>query len=378
MYNLRKFLKFCNLKKFEDLLELKPAKINTLIEDWLMDLKENYSPNSIPTMYYGIELFFSMNDVTLNSKKLRRMFPQKVKRTGDKPYTTDDIQKMLSVSRYKRDKAFIYFLVSTGARIGVIEDLKLKNIEEMPNGSKSVLMYENSEEEYYGFLTPEASKAMNEYIEERKADGEKLTPESPVFRTTWSKGIIKPTPLTVTGSKNIIYRALHHARIKRNKVGNSYDIQLDMGFRKRFNTILKLNNEVNYNIAEKLMGHKRGLDGAYFKPTRDQCFYEFSKAISELTISPEERQKLEIKQQEKKISEFEKSKEDIMDLKTNVEYLTQSISELIVKNHQIELEKFVAEEVPKHPEWDKEKIKKDLKSGKLVELSLKENLKKMI
>ncbi|HXV67248.1 MAG TPA: tyrosine-type recombinase/integrase, partial [Nitrosopumilaceae archaeon] len=262
MYNLRKFLRFCKLENYEDLLSQDPAKIHRLIEDWIMDLKETKSPNSIPTMYYGIELFFSMNDITLNYKKLRRMFPSKVKRTGDKPYTTDDIEKMLSVSRYKRDKAFILFLASTGSRVGVIEDLKLKHIEDMKNGCKSVLMYEGSKEEYFGFLTPEASKAMDEYLDERKDDGEKLNPESPVFRTTYSDGIIKPKSLTVAGSKNIIYRVLHHARIKRNKIGNAYDVQLDMGFRKRFNTILKLNNDVNSNVAEKLMGHKRGLDGA--------------------------------------------------------------------------------------------------------------------
>ena len=311
-------MKFCELENYEGLLKLKPEKINRLIEDWIMELKETNSPNSIPTMYYGIELFFSMNDVTLNMKKLRRMFPAKVKRSGDKPYTTDNIQKILSVTRYKRDRAFILFLVSTGARVGVMDDLKLKHIEEIGNGCKSVLMYANYEEEYYGFLTPEASAAMDEYFAERQEDGEKLTPESPVFRTTWSKGVITQKPLTVTGAKNIIYRALKHARIKRNKIGNNYDVQLDMGFRKRFNTILKLNNDVNFNIAEKLMAHKRGLDGAYLKPTRDQCFYEFSKAISELTVSSEERQKLKIEQQEKQISDFEKQQNEIDDLKGEI------------------------------------------------------------
>jgi len=332
MYNLRKFLRFSNFKSYDELLSLNPDKINRLIEDWLMELKETKSPNSIPTMYYGIELFFSMNDITLNFKKLRRMFPSKVKRTGDKPYTTDDIEKMLNVSRYKRDRAFILFLASTGARVGVIEDLKLKNIEEIQDGCKSVLLYEDSKEEYYAFLTPEASKAMDEYLDERREDGEKLGPESPVFRTTYANGIIKPKSLTVAGSKNIIYRALHHARIKRNKIGNAYDVQLDMGFRKRFNTILKLNNDVNSNVAEKLMGHKRGLDGAYLKPTRDQCFYEFSKSIPEITISGESRQKLKIKQQEEKISELETSEKKIAHLEEGVNIVGTLLAEQSVKN----------------------------------------------
>src|SRR5438309_6143186 len=145
-YNLRKFRDFCCVKEYDDLLKLEPPKINQLLEDWIMELKETYSPNSIPTMYYGIKLFFSMNDVTINMKKLRRMFPAKVKRTGDKPYTTENIHQMLSVTRYKRDKAFILFLASTGARVGAIDGLRRRHVENMTQGCKSVLLYENAEE----------------------------------------------------------------------------------------------------------------------------------------------------------------------------------------------------------------------------------------
>jgi len=51
----------------------------------------------------------------------------------------------------------------------------------------------------------------------------------------------------------------------------------------------KLNNDVNSNIAEKLMAHKRGLDGTYLQPTREECFAEFLKAIPQLTIDDSER-----------------------------------------------------------------------------------------
>ena len=62
-------------------------------------------------------------------------------------------------------------------------------------------------------------------------------------------------------------------------------------FRKRFSIILKLKNDVNSNITEKLMAYKKGLDGTYLQPTREECFREFVKAISQLTIDPTERQK---------------------------------------------------------------------------------------
>ena len=60
-------------------------------------------------------------------------------------------------------------------------------------------------------------------------------------------------------------------------------------FRKRFNTILKINNDVNSNIAEKLMAHKKGLDGVYLQPTREECFNEFVKAILQLTVDDSQR-----------------------------------------------------------------------------------------
>jgi len=98
----------------------------------------------------------------------------------------------------------------------------------------------------------------------------------------------------------------------RRKTGSRFNIQVDHGFRKRFNTILKLNSNVNPNIAEKLLGHKGIflLDGSYLTPTKEQCFAEFSKAISDLTIDDSERQKIKIEKLEAKTSEIEKLKED--------------------------------------------------------------------
>ncbi len=70
----------------------------------------------------------------------------------------------------------------------------------------------------------------------------------------------------------------------RKKQGDRYNIQVNPGFRKRFNTISKMNNSVNYNIAEKLMGHKNGLDGVYLTPTINELFAEFKKIIYKMEI----------------------------------------------------------------------------------------------
>ena len=105
---------------------------------------------------------------------------------------------------------------------------------------------------------------------------------------------------------------------------------MDHGFRKRFNTVLKLNNTVNPNIAEKLLGHANGLDGVYFKPTREECFTEFLKVISELTISPVERQRLIIENQKKEISELDTSKQKIERLEKTLKKVTDFMFESCV------------------------------------------------
>ena len=95
--------------------------------------------------------------------------------------------------------------------------------------------------------------------------------------------------------------------IIREKKGNRFDLALTYGFRKRFNTILKLENDVNSNVAEKLMAHKRGLDGTYLQPTREECFKEFLKAIPQLTIDDSARKQFELDKIQKEKSQLEKT-----------------------------------------------------------------------
>ncbi|MGH9999012.1 MAG: hypothetical protein ACRD90_04025 [Nitrosopumilaceae archaeon] len=165
-------------------------------------LKKTLSPNTIPPVFAALELFFTMNDKVIHSKKLRKMFPAKLKKSGYTAYSNEDVQKMLRNTSKKRSRAILLLLASTGCRIGAAPDLKIKNISKMPDDCKSVLFYEGSNEEYYGFLTPEASKALDEYLEEREKDGEKLTQESPLFRAKYRLGIEKVKLMTSDTMQN--------------------------------------------------------------------------------------------------------------------------------------------------------------------------------
>ncbi len=69
-----------------------------------------------------------------------------------------------------------------------------------------------------------------------------------------------------------------------------------------------------------IMAHKLGLDGSYLKPTREECFAEFIKAIQELTISDEARDKVKIKNLEQEKTQIEKLQKQIEELKGWVNY----------------------------------------------------------
>jgi len=115
--------------------------------------------------------------------------------------------------------------------------------------------------------------------------------------------------------------------VQRVKKGRRYDIQINHGFRKRTNTILKLESDVNSNIAEKILGHKNGLDGVYLAPTRQECFKEFCKGIVQLTISDSERQKIEIKKLEEEKSEIAELRKRIDEFDVSAKMLHGAIKE---------------------------------------------------
>ncbi|MDC8453528.1 MAG: site-specific integrase [Candidatus Nitrosotalea sp.] len=291
-FNLNQFLSFV-AKKPENLLDLKDSDLQILLENYLFYLKKKVSPNSIKTKLAPVALFLSMNDRTLNFKKLYKMCPETLKTSGKGAWPTQDIQKMLTFTSEKRSRAMIHFLASTGVRIGVIHELKHGHMSTMPGNCKCVKIHEDAKEEYLVFLTPEASESLEQYLDERRSDGEILNDNSPLFRTKYDIGSAKAKPMSISSCVELVKRVVTNAGLVRQKIGNRYSIQLNHGFRKRYNTILKLMPEINPSAVEKLLGHKNGLDGVYFVPTKEELFEEFKKGILGLTISDENRLRLE-------------------------------------------------------------------------------------
>lgn len=310
----------------EGLLQLKEIALQEMVEDYVMEKRKGLSPNTLPLPIASLRLFFDMQDKVLNWKRIKKMIPTQVKKAGYSAYQNDDIKNMLVSAGSKRNRAIVHFLASTGCRIGAMPDLKIKHLANMSDGCKSILFYEGSNEEYFGFLTQEAGKILDEYLAERRKDGEYLTENSPIFRAEYSVGIQPVKVLTLRGIESVLERLVKEAgsRKKINKV--RCNIMSAHGFRKRYASIIKLNNKISWAVSERLLGHKSYLDPSYFVPTKENLFEEFKKVIADLTVDDSERERLRRIEAENKVSELETEKDKrISELEGKIDTLFELI-----------------------------------------------------
>ena len=307
------FRKYHNLPTWDSILSLKTKDFKEKMEDYVIMLKNQNKSNSyIRNITFGLQSLFEANDRDdINWKKIRRLAGGLAKPKDTRPYTTEEIKRMLSVTKSLRNRALILFFSSSGVRRGAIPNLKLKDLKQMTHGCLSVTVYSGEPEQYITFINKEASEALGHYHDQRKRDGEILTSESLVFASTWKEN--KGKPLNETTISLLIRRIKHLAGLDTEDLPNL----LVHAFRRRFNTILKLKESANPTIIERLMGHDQGLDNSYFQPTEEQLFKEYVKGMTDLSIDDNERllAEREIMQEEIKDLEAEKDKNNELSLK---------------------------------------------------------------
>jgi len=357
-YGLKKFMRYLvdkkqisNIEDYSTLANFDGGTSTDLIKSYIKILKKTVKPTSVNAYVAPIFLFFDMNRTSIFKKEINRVKDKNdLEQSGHTPVTDLEIQNMIRICNHPKDIALILFLSSTGLRPGGINDpvLCMKHLEYMadPKNSTnteycySVKIYDGSRQHYWGFLTPEATKSMDYYFHWRKTiRHEDITDNTPIFASVSLRS--KFDNMTGFSLYRLLNKIYKKSGLVRKKQGFRYDKAMTYMYRIRFNTTLKLNNNLNSNIAEKLMAHKRGLDGTYLQPTREECFREFVKAIPQLTIDPTERQKIEIEKQklettesQKMINELkEKTQSKISDMEKQIKELQgQKNKELEEKN----------------------------------------------
>ena len=103
-----------------------------------------------------------------------------------------------------------------------------------------------------------------------------------------------------------------------------YEVKLDHGFRKYFNTMMR-RAKVNYLDKEDMMGHTTGLEKHYERYNEEdfERFSEYEKAIPFLTVSDTERVRLEKRQLEREKTELEIKNRELENMKLEIEKIQQ-------------------------------------------------------
>jgi integrase len=182
-----------------------------------------------------------------------------------------------------RARALILLLASSGIRIGAVPLIKLRNLQDT-----KLTVYENSKEVYFTFIIPECKQAIDSYLDMRSRYGEKLNDDSFLIIKQFDiRCLAKPRTVGVPLLQWIIYDLCKRCRIDKKNVSVAH------GFRKFFTTEL-VRSKVNPEIREMLLGHKIGLASAYYRPSDQDMFQEYKKAVNNLTIDPSNRLQMEV------------------------------------------------------------------------------------
>lgn len=311
------------------------ARIEDKIISYIDHLKkQKLNLSTIKGRIYSIFKFYTANRVNLDRKHISQYFPAPSRTKEDLPYTIEDVQKMLkATANPERDNFMLYLLSSTGVRIGALSDLTYGDIEPMyPKGYQGkhvykVTVYRGTREEYFTFTTFECAEALDSYTDYRKRMGETITKDSPLLRDQFSsnyKTKKKNQANFLRSFSDVVDRITNRAgvRTKGNDRQKRHSKMLDHAFRKMVNSKM-IEAGVDFDTKEFLLGHKitRGLDISYSRIPVHKRLAEYSKAMDLLTISPENRLRRQVQEQEHTI-QVELAERD-----KKIEELTQRVDQ---------------------------------------------------
>ena len=298
---IKKFMEYAN-ENYDSLVKLPQSEIEDLVFNYVIHLKDltertgTPSPNSYNTMTSPIKLFLDMNDILLNWVKIKKYFPAKRPVANQLPYTDDGARELLAAATSVRNKAFIHFLAATGCRVGAIPELTIEDVKPIEDGA-IITIYKNTTEEYRTCLTPEAFYHLKKYLSQRI----NTNSDSPLFTT---KNNVDPLSLDAAG--DVIRHIRKQAKLivdfgRKSTKGKSQN----HAFRKRFSLCLA-NADIQSKFIEYMMGHYEKQDRYYFKPSDEDLWFQYKKAIKILTLDKSEAMKHELEQKKIIIDDYEK------------------------------------------------------------------------
>ena len=191
---------------------------------------------------------------------------------------------------------------SGGFRLGAWDYLQWRNVTAITDDkgeiiSAKLLIYDGEPEEYYTFITPEAYRAIKDWMDFRSSYGERITEESWLMRDLWQTTNMNygakwglatnPKKLQSIAVKRLLDRALWEQGIKHTlPMGKKrHERKGAHGYRKFYKSRAEqVMKPINVEIT---MGHDLGISESYWRPTEAEVLEDFLKAVPLLTINGE-------------------------------------------------------------------------------------------
>ena len=225
----------------------------------------------------------------------------------------------------------------------------------LPNNS----ICHSPNDRYTTFCTPEAAKAIDDYLELRKRYGDNLDGNSYLFIKNFNKmqssscvastNLIDKRPITAGAIHAYVVDRLVESGLRtvhsfsavstnNNRFfhASSYKNELHpCHFLRIFAVTNMQRSKVDKIIMEMLVGHSTGLDKSYYKPQDEEILHEYLKAVDSLTIDNENRLKQQIQKVTDERDEIksmeEKHKEEMKKIREEMSLQFNQI--MSCKNH---------------------------------------------
>lgn len=321
LHHFMDYLKLDN-SDYNRLLDRDPKHIEMDISQYILHMQEKGLASATVNMYLAaVRKFYIMNRITLNWEWIRSFKEEHERRVEDRPYTHSEIATLLKNTSI-RNRAIILLMASSGPRVGAIPLVRIKDLEPIDKyGIYKITYYPKSKNDrYYTFCTPEARSEIDSYLEHRKRWGERITEESPLFRTDWSPAatVHNIRPISTDRVRNIINEIAHNSGIRgipleNEGISKRFHIMTNHGLRKFFET-----NAYRAGMSEpyidKLMGHHDGskkVRDAYLKVEEqellegDSHHIGYVGIIDQLTIHNENRLQRKVEKLEIEVSKVD-------------------------------------------------------------------------
>jgi len=267
--------------------------------------KKEIAGSTVRGYYKAVKLFAEVNDILLPWSKIKRGLPRGRHYADDRIPTLEEIRKLVEYPD-RRIRAIVYTMASSGIRLGAWDYLKWGHIKPIIRNehviAARITVYAGENEQYYSYITPEALKALQEWMDYRSQAGEQITPDSWLMRNLWDTGFPSgggfatvPKKLKSSGVKRLMERALWAQGLRKKLVTGKrrHEFSANHSLRKYFHTMCH-SSAIKPAVAELLLGHSLGLGDSYLRFTEEEILQEYIKTIDNLTINDENRLRLQV------------------------------------------------------------------------------------